>query len=474
MIPVTGMLKQLNNCMKHIKLRLTALSFLEFFIWGAWLITIANYWFGTKHWEGTQFGLVFATMGFASLFMPTITGIIADKWINAERLYGILNILYALVLFALPMVEDPTTFIYVMFAAMCFYMPTIALSNSISYTVLKSNNRDVVKEFPPIRVWGTIGFIVAMWITNLTDNKATANQFYIAGVAALVLGVYSFTLPKCPPQRSIGENASVSETFGLGAFRLFANYKMALFFIFSMFLGAALQLTNAYGDVFLSEFENYPKYAESFVVRRSTIIMSISQISETLFILAIPFFLKRFGIKQVMLISMLAWVLRFGLFAYGDPVNGLWMIVLSCVVYGMAFDFFNISGSLFVEGNTNAKTRSSAQGLFMMMTNGVGAVLGSVISGWAIDTFFTRSYTQSSALATHLQTESSNPLMAQFVEKQGSSILADGSLSSAVFMKDWHSIWLAFAAYALIVAVLFAIFFRHKHDRNAPAQMIAH
>lgn len=460
--------------MKHIKLRLTVLSFLEFFIWGAWLITIANYWFGTKQWEGTQFGLVFATMGFASLFMPTITGIIADKWINAERLYGILNILYALVLFSLPAVENPTTFIYVMFAAMCCYMPTISLSNSISYTVLKSGNRDVVKDFPPIRVWGTIGFIVAMWITNLTDNKATANQFYIAGIAAFLLGLYAFTLPKCPPQRNISENASVSETLGLGAFRLFANYKMALFFVFSMFLGAALQLTNAYGDVFLSEFENFPKYADSFVVKRSTIIMSISQISETLFILAIPFFLKRFGIKQVMLISMLAWVLRFGLFSFGDPVDGLWMIILSCVVYGMAFDFFNISGSLFVEGSTDAKTRSSAQGLFMMMTNGVGAVLGSVISGWAIQNFFTKSYTDSASLAVHLQTEASNPLMAEFIKKQKSSILSDGSLSSAVYMKDWPNIWLAFAIYALVVAVLFAIFFRHKHNPNETPAVITH
>ncbi|RYZ82107.1 MAG: MFS transporter, partial [Proteobacteria bacterium] len=308
-----------------LKLRLIAMSFMQFFVWGAWLITIANYWFVTRQWDGTQFGLVFATMGFASLFMPTLTGIIADKWVNAERLYGVLHLCYAGVLFCLPMVEDPTTFIYVMFAAMCFYMPTISLSNSISYTALKQGNSDIVKDFPPIRVWGTIGFIVAMWITNLTDNKATAYQFYIAGIAAVVLGLYAFTLPKCEPQRNISENASLSETFGLGAFKLFASYKMALFFIFSMFLGGALQLTNAYGDVFLSEFKDFPKYAGSFVVERSTIIMSISQVSETLFILAIPFFLKRFGIKQVMLISMFAWVLRFGLFAFGDPVDGLWM-----------------------------------------------------------------------------------------------------------------------------------------------------
>lgn len=447
-----------------IKNRLVMMSFLQFFVWGAWLITIANYWFGTKNWEGTQFGLVFGTMGIASLFMPTLTGIIADRWMNAEKLYGILHISYAAVLFYIPQVTTPTTFIYVMLAAMCCYMPTIALSNSISYTALKLNNEDVIKNFPPIRVWGTIGFIVAMWITNLTGNKATEYQFYIAGLSALILGIYAFTLPKCIPQRLSKENASLTEILGLEAFKLFGNYKMALFFIFSMFLGGALQLTNAYGDVFLDEFKHFPKYADSFVIQYSTIIMSISQVSETLFILAIPFFLRRFGIKQVMLISMLAWVLRFGLFAFGDPLSGLWMIIMSCVVYGMAFDFFNISGSLFVETNTDAKNRSSAQGLFMMMTNGVGAVLGSFTSGWAIDKYFTKSFTNTTDLADFLQTEATNPKMLEFVKSNGNSIAADGFLTKEIFMKDWHTIWLAFAAYALLIAVAFAILFKHKHN----------
>jgi NHS family xanthosine MFS transporter len=406
------------------------MSFFQFFVWGAWLITMANFWFGTKSWDGTHFGLVFSTMGIASLFMPTLTGIIADRWMNTEKLYGILHILYAAVLFSLPQVATPTNFIYVMLLAMCFYMPTIALSNSISFSALKLNNKDVIKDYPPIRVWGTIGFIVAMWITNLTGNKATAYQFYIAGIAALIVGIYAFTLPKCKPQRLTKENASLMETLGLESFTLFANYKMALFFIFSMFLGGALQLTNAYGDVFLDEFKNVPEYADSFVVRYSTIIMSISQISETLFILAIPFFLKRFGIKQVMLISMLAWVLRFGLFAFGNPTDGVWMIIMSCIVYGMAFDFFNISGSLFVETNTDSKNRSSAQGLFMMMTNGVGAILGSFTSGWAIDQFFTQ----------------------------------DG-------VRDWHSIWLSFAGYALVIAIAFAIMFKHKHNPDELANL---
>lgn len=407
-----------------LKLRLTIMSFMQFFVWGAWLITIGTYCFNAKGWTGAEFGAIFSTLALSSLFMPALTGIIADKWMNAERLYGLLQIGYGVVMFYVPFVNDPDTLYYVIFLAMIFYMPTISLSNSISYNILKNNNYDVVKVFPPIRVWGTIGFIAAMWITNLTGSKANANQFVIAGIGAIALGIYAFSLPKCPPQKTISKDASVIEMMGLKAFKLFGNIKMALFFIFAMFLGGALQLTNMYGDSFLDDFKNIPEYTNSFVVKYSTIIMSISQMSETIFILAIPFFLKRFGIKKVMLISMIAWFLRFGLFAYGNPSPELfWMIILSCIVYGMAFDFFNISGSLFVETTTDSSIRSSAQGLFMMMTNGFGAYLGSKISGIVIDKYYTT---------------------------------AEG--------KDWHGIWLSFAIYALIVAVLFAVFFKHKHN----------
>ncbi|SNB20938.1 nucleoside permease [Flavobacterium psychrophilum] len=406
-----------------IKNRLIIMSFLQFFVWGAWLITVGNYWFTTKQWSGAEFGAIFSTLGLSSILMPALTGIIADKWVNAEKLYGVLHILGGLAIAYLPQVNNPTSFYWVIFAAMMCYMPTISLSNSVAYYILKDNNYDIVKVFPPIRVWGTVGFIAAMWLTNLSGNKASVNMFYISAFAAMVLGIYSFTLPKCPPQKLISESDSFLKKLGLDAFKLFGNYKMALFFVFSMFLGGALQLTNMYGDTYLSDFAKVPQYANSFGVKYSTIIMSISQISETLFILAIPFFLKRFGIKQVMLISMLAWVLRFGLFSYGNPTNGLWMIIMSCVVYGMAFDFFNISGPLFVETTTDSKMRSSAQGLFMMMSNGFGAFFGGIISGFIIDKYFT----------------------------------INGK-------RDWHNIWLAFAIYALVVAILFAVFFKHKHN----------
>jgi NHS family xanthosine MFS transporter len=413
----------------NIKNRLIITSFLQFFIWGAWLITIANYWFGNNHdpkiWSGANFGAIFSTLGLSSLIMPALVGIVADRWINAEKLYGILHILSGIAIAYIPQVNNPSTFYWVIFVAMLCYMPTISLSNSVAYTILKNNKEDVVKVFPPIRVWGTVGFIAAMWLTNLSGNKASANMFYISACASFVLGAYAFTLPKCPPTKSVDANANWIEQLGLSAFKLFSNYKMALFFIFSMFLGGALQLTNMFGDIFLSDFANNPIYKDSIVVKYSTIIMSISQISETLFILAIPFFLKRFGIKQVMLISMFAWVLRFGLFSFGNPADGLWMIILSGIIYGMAFDFFNISGSLFIETQTDSNIRSSAQGLFMMMTNGFGAFFGAKISGIVIDKY----YTHNNA-------------------------------------KDWHSIWLAFAGYALIITIAFWILFKHKHNTD--------
>ncbi len=410
--------------MKHIRLRLTIMIFLQFFIWGSWLITIGAYWFQTKHWSGTEFGAIFSTMGIASLFMPSLAGIVADRWLNAEKLYGIFHICGAIVLFTIPMVNDPLTLFWVMLLNMVFYMPTISLSIAVAYSALKRDGKDVVIDYPPIRVWGTIGFIIALWVVSLLHIETTSGQFYIASSASILLGLYAFSLPKCPPLLREMPKKSLIDALGLYSFSLLKNRKMAVFFTFATLLGAALQLTNAYGDTFLHDFANDPQYKGLVAVKYPAIVMSISQVSETIFILAIPFFLKRFGIKKVMLISMLAWFFRFGLFAYGNPGEGLWMIVLSCIVYGMAFDFFNISGSLFVETQSDPSIRASAQGLFMMMTNGVGAVLGSSISGIVIDQFFT---------------------------------YADNS-------KDWQGIWISFALYALVVAILFMIFFKHKHN----------
>jgi len=410
-----------------LKFRLIVMNFLQFFIWGAWLLTIGAYWFQNRHWSGTGFGAIFSTMGIASLFMPSLMGIVADKWINAEKLYGLLQIGGAIVLFFVPRIDNPTTMFWVMLLNMILYMPTISLAITVAYNALKNDGRDVVSDYPPIRVWGTIGFIFALWTVSLLHLETSAGQFYVASAASLLLGLYAFTLPPCPPKLGRAGARSLLDSLGLTSFRLFKDRQMLVFLVFAMLLGAALQLTNAYGDTFLHDFASIDAYKGTLAVRYPAIIMSISQISETLFILTIPFFLKRFGIKAVMTMSMLAWFLRFGLFAYADPGPGLWMIVLSCIVYGMAFDFFNISGSLFVETQSDPKIRASAQGLFMVMTNGVGAVLGSSLSGIIIDRWFT---------------------------------FADGS-------KNWHGIWMTFALYSLVVMILFVPLFKHRHDRSA-------
>ncbi|ORA28549.1 Xanthosine permease [Mycobacteroides abscessus subsp. bolletii] len=422
----------------NLTARLVVMNFLQFFVWGAWLLTLGAYWFNNKHWSGAHFGAAFSTMGIAAIITPPIMGVIADKWINAEKLYGVMHLGGAAALFSLPLVASPTIFFWVLLLNMLCYMPSLSLAITVAYNALKNAGRDTVTSFPPIRVWGTVGFIAALHTVSLLGLETSTGQFYVAGTAALLLGLYAFTLPPCRPKLSSSASSgpgrtTVADRFGLTAFTLFQQRKLAVFFIFAMLLGGALQLTNAYGDTFLHDFADVAEYRNLFAVEHPAIIMSISQISETLFILAIPFFLRRFGIKTVMLMSMVAWTLRFGLFAYGDPGDGLWMIVLSCIVYGMAFDFFNVSGSLFVEDQCGPEIRASAQGLFMLMTNGLGAMLGSLISGGVIEYFFTYS--------------------------------DDG--------KDWHGIWLSFAGYALVITVAFFILFRPEPggntDEKAPA-----
>lgn len=417
--------------MKTIKTGLIVMNFLQFFVWGAWMMTLGHYGFVEKQWNGAQFGLVFSTMGFASLIMPTLFGIVADKW-KANYLYAILHFLFGVTMLFLPLIDSPVTFFWVLLIAMSFYMPTIGLTNSISFNLLKKNGKDPVVHFPPIRVWGTIGFIIAMWVTNFFTKDwglghSIKVSFVIAAIMAFVLSLYSLiSLPVIKSEnRGTEKNKTVVQKLGLDAFVLFKQKKMALFFLFSLLLGAALQLTNAYGDSFLQDHHVFPK--GELINNFSTIILSISQISETLFILAIPFFMKRFGIKKVMLFSMIAWVLRFGLFGLADnSTMGFVLIIASCIIYGMAFDFFNISGALFVEQNIDLSIQSSAQGLFMLMTNGVGAVLGNIVAGFVIAKRFEDPVT---------------------------------------LVKDWTGIWFTFAGYALAVAVLFTIFFKYRHDR---------
>jgi len=414
-----------------LKFRLTIMNFLQFYVWGSWMMTLGHYGFVEKQWNGAQFGLVFSTMGFASLIMPTLFGILADKW-KANYVYALLHLFFGITMFMLPLIDAPIPFFWVLLIAMSFYMPTIGLNNSIGFSVLKKEGKEPTKYFPPIRVWGTIGFIVAMWVTNLFTKDWGFGQsikvsFIISGIFAIILSIFSFlALPVIKKEEKPQGKQSLIQKLGLEAFVLFKQKKMALFFLFSLLLGGSLQLTNAYGDSFLQDANVFPK--GELINNFSTIILSISQISETLFILAIPFFMKRFGIKKVMLFSMIAWVLRFGLFGLAEnSVLGFTLIIASCIIYGMAFDFFNISGALYVEQNTDSSIQSSAQGVFMLMTNGVGAVLGNIIAGIVIARWFEDP-------VTHI--------------------------------KNWSGIWMVFSIYSMVVAILFAIFFRYKHNPN--------
>lgn len=394
------------------------MNFLEFFVWGSWLISLGAYMSNVLHFTGGQVGSIYGTMGIASIFTPALFGIVADRWLNAERVFGLAHIIGALLLFWASRVTDYPTLYMIMLLNSFMFMPTIGLNNTVSYIVLEKKGLNIVKDFPPIRVWGTIGFIAAMWMVDLCGFNLSPLQLYISAGAGLLLGVYAFTMPGCPPVRSAVKK-SLASSLGLDAFVLFKRKKMIIFFLFAMLLGAALQITNTFGSSFLTDFnKNYP---DAFGVKHSNVLISISQISETLFILTIPFFLRRFGIKQVMLMSIFAWVFRFGLFAIGDPGSGLWLLILSMIVYGMAFDFFNISGSLFVEREADMRIRASAQGLFMLMTNGIGAYVGNYISGRVVDHFTING------------------------------------------VKDWQAIWFSFAGYALLLGIVFPLVFKYKH-----------
>jgi len=405
-----------------VQFRLTVMNFMQFFVWGSWLISLGTYMIVTLGFTGGQVGSIYATMGVGSIFMPGLMGIVADRWMNAERVYGICHLVGAGLLLWASTVKDFDTLYVIMLLNAMVYMPTIALNNTLSYKVLEQKGFNVIQKFPPIRVWGTIGFVAAMWMVDFAGWTQSALQLYISAGAALFLGFYAFMMPKCPPAKSAGKRSLVS-AFGLDAFVLFRRQQMLVFFIFAMMLGAALQITNAFGGAFLDDFKT--AYPGTFGVEHPNLLLSVSQISETLFILTIPFFLQRFGIKKVMLTSIFAWVFRFGLFAVGDPGAGLWMLVLSMIIYGMAFDFFNISGSLFVDRESDANIRASAQGLFMIMTNGLGAFVGGMASGWVVDHFTVNG------------------------------------------MKDWQSIWLTFAGYALILGIVFPLVFKYRHEPGA-------
>lgn len=407
------------------------MNFLEFAVWGAYLTSLGTF-LWNRRMEG-NIGIFYAIQGIVSLFMPAVIGIIADKYIQAQRMLSLCHFIAGSFMIGAGVYAATSGIslqfgpIFILYSiSVGFYMPTIGLTNSIAYTTLNKYGLDTIKHFPPIRVFGTVGFICAMLFVNFTGFQNTYHQLITSGVLSIILAFYALTLTKCPVNKTSGKKSFV-QTLGLDAFKLFKDKQMALFFIFSMLLGVSLQITNGFANPFIKGFAEIDEYASTWGANNANALISLSQMSETLCILLIPFFLRRYGIKVVMALSMFAWVFRFGFFGIGNPGDGVWMFVLSMIVYGIAFDFFNVSGSLFVDRKTNPSMRSSAQGLFMIMTNGLGATIGVLIAQAVVNKFV--------------------PVDATPVAK----------------IAGWHSAWLIFAAYALIVGILFLILFKYKH-----------
>ncbi len=418
----------------NTKVKLTVLNFLEFAVWGAYLTSMGTYLAGVG--MAGEIGWFYSVQGFVSLCMPALMGIVADRWMEAQRLLSLSHLLAGIFMLAACaygwQAGDAVQFapLFTLYTlSVAFFMPTIALSNSVAYSALDQAGLDTVKAFPPIRVFGTVGFIISMWIVDLGGMQGTSLQFGWSGLLSLVMAIYALSMPHCPTSR--GTRKSVVDALGLKAFALFRNYRMALFFIFSMLLGVCLQITNGFANPFITSFGNIAEFKDTFGVQHANILISLSQMSETLCILLIPFFLKRFGIKRVMLLAMLAWVLRYLFFAVGNPGSGVTWFVLSMIVYGVAFDFFNISGSLFVDKETSLDIRNSAQGLFMMMTNGFGATIGTLCAQQVVNRFVFDLPAEADPMAV---------------------------------WQGWNTCWYIFAAYALVVAVAFAIMFRYKHQ----------
>lgn len=420
---------------RSLQAKLALMNFLEFGVWGAYLISLGNFLFRIG--LGTQIGWFYTVQGIVSLFMPAIIGILADRWIQAQKMLSLCHLLAGCFMAAAGVyclttsqVEfGPLFALYTLSVA--FFMPTIGLANSVAFNALTRAGLDTIRHFPPIRVFGTIGFICSMLFVNFTQFQTNAYQLITSAVLSFILAVYALTMPACPVKK--GQRSSLADSLGLKAFRLFKQKRMAIFFIFSMLLGVSLQITNSYGNTFITSFENIAEYADTWGAHNANALISLSQISETLCILLIPFCLKRFGIKGVMLMSMFAWVLRFGFFGLGDTGSGLWLLVISCIVYGVAFDFFNVSGGLYVDKETTPDLRSSAQGLFMMMTNGIGATIGTLCAQAVVNHFV---FSQTTPEGQHA---------------------------------GWVTSWFIFAGYALVVAVLFILIFRDSDKTVALA-----
>lgn len=398
------------------KAKLSFMMFLEFFTWGAWFVTLGTFLGSNLQASGTQIAAAFSTQSFGAIIAPFIIGLIADRYFNAERILGVLHLLGAALMYLMYQSTDFSGFYPYVFAYMVLFMPTLALVNSVSFNQM----RNPEKEFSAIRIWGTIGWIAAglsisyLFTWDASENIASGmlkNTFMMAAISSLILGVFSFTLPATPPKAVKGEKVSISALLGLDALKLLKDRNYLIFFLSSILICIPLAFYYQIANPFLADIG----------VADPTGKMTIGQVSEVLFLLLLPIFFTRFGFKKTILVGMIAWAIRYVLFAYGNADSGLWMLIVGIALHGICYDFFFVSGQIYTDAKAGLKFKSAAQGLITLATYGVGMLIGFAVAGKVQD----------------------------------------------AYASDWQMIWLIPAGIAAIVVVLFIIFFREEKTKSA-------
>ncbi|MCZ4224605.1 nucleoside permease [Pedobacter rhodius] len=407
------------------RFKLSFMMFLEFFIWGAWFVTLGTFLGNNLKATGAETGAVFSTQSWGAIIAPFIVGLIADRYFNAERILGVLHIIGAVLMYQMYNATEISVFYPYVLGYMILFMPTLALVNSVSFNQMK----DPEKEFSNIRIWGTIGWIAAGLLISYffhwdskegTESGLLKNTFLMAGIVSLVLGIFSFTLPKTPPKVT-GEKITVSDVLGLDALKLLKDKNFLIFFISSILICIPLAFYYQNANPFLSDIG----------VDNPTGKMTIGQASEVIFLLFIPIFFKRFGFKMTILVGMLAWAVRYALFAYGNAGELSFMLILGIALHGVCYDFFFVSGQIYTNSKAGERFKSSAQGLITLATYGVGMLIGFAVAGKISDAY-----------------------------------------KSAEGVIDWKMVWIIPAGIAALVFILFALVFNDKTKTEIEAKTV--
>tara|TARA_B100000787_G_C16199343_1_gene303802 strand:- start:37247 stop:38476 length:1230 start_codon:yes stop_codon:yes gene_type:complete len=401
---------------KSIQFQLSLMMFLEFFIWGGWFVTMGTFLGSNLDASGGETAMAYSTQSWGAIIAPFIIGLIADRYFNAEKILGVLHLVGAVLMYLMAQSTEFSVFYPYVLGYMIAYMPTLALVNSVSFNQMS----DPAKQFPMVRVWGTVGWILAglaisflfKWdsIENIGQGMLS-NTFTMVAIASVVLGVFSFTLPKTPPSISKDENVTIKDILGLDALKLLKDRNFLVFFISSVLICIPLAFY----------YQNISPFLTEYQVENSTAWASLGQISEVAFMLLLPFFFKKFGFKKTILFGMLAWAIRYVLFAYGNNGDLFFMIITGIALHGICYDFFFVSGQIYTDSKAGEKVKSAAQGLITLATYGVGMLVGFWIAGQVVD----------------------------------NNLIADG-------LHSWQDIWIFPAVFAVVVMVIFAVLFKDE------------